>query len=406
MNTPPALITMMSELIAAPSISSSQASWDQSNKKVIELLESWLSSLGFSCEVMAIPNRPNNVNLIATIGKGDGGLVLAGHTDTVPYDQGRWKSDPFRLEERDHKLYGLGSCDMKGFFAVVIDTLRDMDLSQLKEPLIILATADEETSMSGARALVSQQKIKARYAVIGEPTSLKPIYAHKGILMERIQVTGQSGHSSNPSLGNNAMDAMHLVMSELMTFRQQLKKNYRDASFVIDYPTMNFGCIHGGDSSNRICGKCELDFDLRALPGMSNQSLIEEIQAILPTIEAKTGTTIEMHSLFEDIPSFLTSTESDILKTCEALTQQAGDSVAFCTEGPFLNQLGIETLILGPGSIDQAHQPNEFMALNQIKPMQNVLRGLIDRYCQQTIDKTNGQNNAQPFNQKDEEHRV
>jgi len=111
-NTPPPLITMMSQLIASPSISSSQASWDQSNKKVIELLESWLSSLGFSCEVMAIPNRPNNVNLIATIGHGEGGLVLSGHTDTVPYDQGRWQSDPFSLEERDNKLYGLGSCDM------------------------------------------------------------------------------------------------------------------------------------------------------------------------------------------------------------------------------------------------------------------------------------------------------
>lgn len=418
MNTPPPLITMMSQLIASPSISSSQASWDQSNKKVIELLESWLSSLGFSCEVMAIPNRPNNVNLIATIGHGEGGLVLSGHTDTVPYDQGRWQSDPFSLEERDNKLYGLGSCDMKGFFAVVIDTLRDMDLRQLKEPLIILATADEESSMSGARALVNQQKIKARYAVIGEPTQLKPIYAHKGIMMERIQIKGQSGHSSNPALGNNAMDAMHLVMSELMTFRQQLKKKYRDASFVIDYPTMNFGCIHGGDSANRICGKCELDFDLRALPGMSNQSLMEEIQAILPKIEETTGTTIEMHSLFEDIPSFLTSTDSDILKTCEALTQQTGDSVAFCTEGPFLNQLGIETLILGPGSIDQAHQPNEFMALDQIKPMQHILRGLIHRYCLQTvdnrlvkantppIDKHHKQTKIDPFNNVDEEDRV
>ena len=390
----PSLISMMSQLVASPSISCSQAHWDQSNKGVIQLLESWLSSQGFQCEVMPLPDQPNKFNLIATLGTGDGGLVLAGHTDTVPYDKGRWKSDPFKLEERDHKLYGLGSCDMKGFFAIVLDTVRHMQLSDVKQPLIILATADEESSMSGARALVDQNKIKARYALIGEPTSLTPIYAHKGIMMERIQVTGQAGHSSNPSLGNNALDAMHAVMSELMIFRQQLKANYRDANFVIDYPTMNFGCIHGGDNPNRICGRCELEFDLRALPGMSNQALMAEIAQILPRIEEKTGTIIQLSSLFADVPSFYTPIESDIIKACEALTNRQASTVAFATEGSFLNQLGMETLILGPGSIDQAHQPNEFMALDQIQPMQEVIRGLIERFCLKTNEQKNEEQRA------------
>jgi acetylornithine deacetylase len=350
---------------------------------VIQLLESWLSSQGFQCEIMPLPHQPNKFNLIATLGSGDGGLVLAGHTDTVPYDEGRWQSDPFSLEERDQKLYGLGSCDMKGFFAIVLDTIQAMQLSNLKQPLIILATADEESSMSGARALVERGSLKARYALIGEPTSLTPIYAHKGIMMERIQITGQAGHSSNPSLGNNALDAMHEVMSELMVFRQQLKKNYRDASFVIDYPTMNFGCLHGGDNPNRICGRCELEFDLRALPGMSNQALMAEIAQLLPRIEEKTGTKIQLNSLFPDVPSFYTPIESDIIKACEALTKRQASTVAFATEGSFLNQMGMETLILGPGSIDQAHQPNEFMALDQIQPMQQVIRGLIERFCLQ-----------------------
>ena len=383
------LISMMSQLIASPSISSSQAHWDQSNKGVIQLLESWLSSQGFQCEVMPLPDQPNKFNLIATLGTGDGGLVLAGHTDTVPYDKGRWKSDPFKLEERDQKLYGLGSCDMKGFFAIVIDTVRQMQLSNLKQPLIILATADEESSMSGARTLVERGSLKARYALIGEPTSLTPIYAHKGIMMERIQVTGRSGHSSNPLLGNNALDAMHDVMSELMLFRQRLKTNYRDASFVIDYPTMNFGCIHGGDNPNRICGRCELEFDVRALPGMSNQALMAEIAEILPRIEEKTGTIIQLNSLFPDVPSFYTSIESDIIKACETLTNRQASTVAFATEGSFLNQMGMETLILGPGSIDQAHQPNEFMALDQIQPMQKVIRGLIERFCLQLNEQKN-----------------
>ncbi|MBJ7536912.1 acetylornithine deacetylase [Marinomonas transparens] len=385
----PSLISMMSQLIAAPSISCSQASWDQSNKGVIQLLESWLSSQGFRCEVMPLPDQPNKFNLIATLGSGDGGLVLSGHTDTVPYDEGRWQSDPFALEERDQKLYGLGSCDMKGFFAIVLDTVRQMQLNELKQPLIILATADEESSMAGARALVEQGKLKARYALIGEPTSLTPIHAHKGIMMERIQITGQAGHSSNPALGNNALDAMHSVMSELMTFRQQLKNQYRDANFIIDYPTMNFGCIHGGDNPNRICGHCELEFDVRALPGMSNKELMSEITQRLPSIEAKTGTKIQLNSLFPDVPSFYTPIESDIIKACENLTERSATTVAFATEGPFLNQMGMETLILGPGSIDQAHQPNEFMALDQIQPMQQVIRGLIERFCLQLNHQKN-----------------
>lgn len=377
----PSLISMMTQLIASPSISCSQAHWDQSNKGVIQLLEAWLSTQGFQCEVMPLPDQPNKFNLIATLGSGDGGLVLSGHTDTVPYDEGRWQSDPFALEEREQKLYGLGSCDMKGFFAIVIDTVQQMQLSSVKQPLIILATADEESSMSGARVLAEQSSLKARYALIGEPTSLTPIHAHKGIMMERIKVTGQAGHSSNPALGNNAMDAMHAVMSELMTFRKQLKSQYRDANFVIDYPTMNFGCIHGGDNPNRICGRCELEFDLRALPGMSNQALMAEIAQLLPSIEEKTGTRIQLNSLFPDVPSFYTPIESDIIKACETLTKRKASTVAFATEGPFLNQMGMETLILGPGSIDQAHQPNEFMALDQIQPMQQVIRGLIERFC-------------------------
>ncbi|MCZ2720832.1 acetylornithine deacetylase [Marinomonas sp. 15G1-11] len=377
----PSLISMMTQLIASPSISCSQAEWDQSNQGVIHLLESWLSPLGFRCEVLPLPDQANKFNLVATLGEGEGGLVLSGHTDTVPYDQGKWQSDPFSLEERDNKLFGLGSCDMKGFFAIVIDTVAKMDLQNLTQPLIILATADEESSMSGARALAAQGTIKARYAVIGEPTKLTPIHAHKGIMMERIQVTGKSGHSSNPALGTNALDAMHDVISELMSYRKQLRTRFQDASFAIDYPTMNFGCIHGGDNPNRICGRCEIEFDLRALPGMSNQSLMGEITRLLPSIEERTGTSIQLTSLFPDVPSFSTPIDADIIQVCEKLTQKTAETVAFATEGPFLNQMGMQTLILGPGSIDQAHQPNEFMALDQITPMQDILKSLIGRYC-------------------------
>ncbi|TBR37772.1 acetylornithine deacetylase [Marinomonas agarivorans] len=377
----PSLIQMMSQLIATPSISCSQASWDQSNKAVITLLESWLTQLGFRCEVLPIANQKDKFNLIATLGEGTGGLVLSGHTDTVPYDQGRWQSDPFKLTEREQKLYGLGSCDMKGFFAIALDAIKSMADVPFEEPLIILATADEESSMSGARALVEAGLPKARYALIGEPTSLTPIYAHKGIMMERIEVRGKSGHSSNPKLGVNALDTMHTVISDLMQFRQELKNEYSNTDFLIDYPTMNLGCIHGGDNPNRICGHCDLEFDIRTLPGMDDDHLIQAIQTRLANIADQTGTQIEFNRLFPAVPAFATSRNSDIVKACEQLTNKSAQTVAFATEGAFLNQLGMETLVLGPGSIDQAHQPNEFIALDQIEPMQNVIRSLVKRYC-------------------------
>src|SRR5690606_12090870 len=146
-----------------------------------------------------------------------------------------------------------------------------------KQPLIVLATADEESSMSGARALSRGQFKQARAAIIGEPTSLRPIYMHKGIMMHRLLVTGKSGHSSNPALGRNALDAMHDMMTELKTLRSQWQKQYQNPAFTVHHPTLNLGCIHGGDNPNRICHSCELHFDFRGLPGMHNDAITHEI---------------------------------------------------------------------------------------------------------------------------------
>src|SRR5690606_22508367 len=145
-----------------------------------------------------------------TLGQGEGGLVLAGHSDTVPYDADLWQSDPFVLTEKDGKLYGLGATDMKGFFPVIMAAVQPYLDRQFKHPLIVLATADEESSMSGARALDKHGLggLSPRYAVIGAPTNLTPIRAHKGIMLEAIRVRGHSGHSSNPALGKNALEAM------------------------------------------------------------------------------------------------------------------------------------------------------------------------------------------------------
>ncbi len=380
-NRCPDLVAMLSELIATPSVSCTQADWDQSNLPVVELLEGWLSHLGFRTEIIPVEGHPGKANLIATLGSGPGGLVLSGHTDTVPYNAERWQSDPFKLLEKDNRFYGLGTCDMKGFFPIAIEAAKKFLDQTLKQPLIILATADEESSMSGARALATSGKPKARYAVIGEPTGMKPVYMHKGMMMEAVRIEGKAGHSSDPSLGANALDAMHSVLSELVSFRNEMKQNHQNSAFRISEPTLNLGCIHGGDNPNRICSRCELEYDLRPLPGMSLDNLREDVSRRLAPLSDKFGVAITTEALFPGIPAFANMRDSDLVRTAEKLTGYQAETVAFGTEAPFMQELGMDTIVMGPGSIDQAHQPDEYLAFDQIKPTVAILEKMISQYC-------------------------
>jgi len=377
----PTLMQMLEGLIAAPSMSSVSPEFDTSNRPVIDLLATWLEGLGFAVEVLPLPTQPDKANLIATLGRGPGGLVLAGHTDTVPYDEGRWRTDPFRLTEAEGRLYGLGTSDMKGFFALAIEAARAFDAAELKQPLILLATADEESSMDGARALVELGRPKARHAIIGEPTGLRPVNAHKGIMMEAIRVIGRPGHSSDPSLGHNALEGMHRVLAELLAWREELQTSHRDPRFRVPVPTLNLGHIHGGDNPNRICGECELHIDLRPVPGMALEELRETMNHRLAARLEGHGLALETHALFPGVDAMETAAGADIVRAAEALTGHDAEAVAFATEGPFLTALGMETIILGPGDIDQAHQPDEFLALERLLPTVETLTRLIRRFC-------------------------
>lgn len=380
-NTIPPLMDRLRALIGTPSVSSVSPDFDQSNRKVIDLLAGWLDDLGYDIEVMPLPTQPHKANLIATLGKGPGGLVLSGHTDTVPFDEARWSSDPFTLSERNNRLYGLGSADMKSFFALAIEAAQQFNAGQLKAPLILLATADEESSMEGALSLVAADKPKASYAIVGEPTGLKPIRAHKGIIMECVRIIGQSGHSSNPALGNSALEGMHKAISEILRWRSELQQRYRDVSFAVPYPTLNLGHIHGGDNPNRICGECELHFDLRSLPGMVVDELREELDNRLAAVFADSGLRVQRESLITGTEPMHTDAGADIVRHAEELTGHAAETVAYCTEGPYLNQLGMQSIILGPGHIDQAHQPDEYLPMDEIKPAIELIGRFIHRYC-------------------------
>ncbi len=375
----PRLIEMVSQLIATPSISCVRHELDMSNEPVIDLLANWLQSSGFS--ITKQPVSAGKFNLIATLGQGSDGLILSGHTDTVPCDDILWKSDPFKLTQRDDRYYGLGSCDMKSFIAMAISASQSFRLDQFKHPLTIIATADEETTMSGARLISEEGRHLGRYCIIGEPTNLTPVREHKGIIMESVKFTGSSGHSSDPELGNSALEAMHEFINLLLNYRQQLQQQFKNTAFKVSVPTLNLGHIHGGDNPNRICGECELHIDLRFLPGMSIDELRVQIQALADRVARSRNQKVEFMPLVMGIPAMHTDINSELNTYLQGITQKQSQSVAFGTEAPFYNAMGCETIVMGPGSINQAHQPDEFLPIDQIQPTIKLLENLIQRFC-------------------------
>ncbi|MBL7004332.1 MAG: acetylornithine deacetylase [Gammaproteobacteria bacterium] len=379
-NKLPPLTQMMSQLIALPSISSAHAHLDQSNQAVIELLATWAESIGFNIEIQKI-DQSNKYNLIASAGSGQNGLMLSGHTDTVPYDETQWTSDPFKLTHKDNKFYGLGSCDMKSFIAMALEASQTVDFKKLKRPLILCATANEETDMSGARWLKDNFNHHVSNCIIGEPTELIPIVQHKGILMESITFLGQAGHSSDPDNGNSALEGMIDFINALRNYREDLQNKHQNPAFAVPVPTMNFGHIHGGDNPNRICAKCQCDIDIRFLPGMKLENLRDSIQQIAFKVANNRGLKVQFDLLFNGIPALETDANSEITQYLETISHKKSQTVAFGTEAPYFSQMNIDTMIFGPGSIQQAHQANEYVADQQIDPTIDALRKAIKHFC-------------------------
>lgn len=375
----PPTVEMISQLIASPSVSCVHADLDMSNRAVIDLLADWTESLGFKAEIQ--PIGEDKFNLIATTGKGDEGLVLSGHTDTVPCDETLWQTDPFRMSKREDRIYGLGSCDMKSFLALALSASQSFDFKRLTRPLTIVATADEESTMNGAKLIADNGKKLGRYCVIGEPTNLKPIRQHKGVLALSIQFNGQSGHASDPSLGNSALEGMHEFITELLQYREGIQQQYHDPAFSIPTPTMNLGHIHGGDNSNRICGACELLIDIRYLPNMSIETLRADIEEIAESVASRRQLSYQCQILGEGLPAMDTSEASEIAEYLSYTTGKAAGSVGFGTEAPYFNRMQTETIVIGPGSINQAHQPDEYLPIEQIEPTIALLKNLIHKFC-------------------------
>lgn len=375
-------VDRIATLVGHASVSSAVASWDQSNRAVVDALADMLDGVGFQVEIFPLPDAPHKANLIASLGKGEGGLVLAGHTDTVPFDAAGWSSDPFQVVQRDGRLYGLGTADMKAFLALAVEVAEGLSADSLRAPLIVLATADEESGMEGARTLVQMQRPRGRHAIIGEPTDMRAVRMHKGVMMEQLRVLGRSGHASDPRLGRNAIDGMSRVLAALLRFRDQLAQRYQQPAFEVPVPTLNLGRLQGGDSANRICAACELDVDIRVLPGMEIDWLRGELRRHAEEALAGTGLTLEHAPLVPGTPPHELSADAPIVRLAEELTGEGATSVAFATEAPYLAELGADTVVLGPGSISEAHRPDEFVRLDRLDASARLLGAAVHRLCQ------------------------
>ena len=381
----PSAKSMLGTLIGEPSVSSRSSALDQSNIGVLNHLANWLHDINFDVEISSLPEEPAKANLIATyLPQGqriDGGLILAGHSDTVPCDEKLWHSDPYSLSESDSRVHGLGACDMKGFFPMAIWAASHVVNTKLKKPLTIIATSDEESGMAGARFLADRGIPKAEVTLVGEPTELQPVISHKGAITLSITVQGSSGHSSNPDFGRNAIDSMHIVIQDLIEFRRSLATNYQTPGFDVSIPTLNLGCLQAGDSPNRICEHSELQIDLRLLPGMNADAIISDLKQQLYVIGDRLGTPINVHFLSPAIPAFESPENSQVAKLLETLSGKSSGKVAFGTEAPFYQDFSKETVVFGPGSISQAHQPDEYMELSYFSKTESILIRLIQHFC-------------------------
>jgi acetylornithine deacetylase len=371
---------ILGELIAFPTVSS------DSNLELITYAADLLSSAGATLSFTR-DETGTKANLFATLGPaGDGGIVLSGHTDVVPVAGQDWTSDPFAMDERDGLLFGRGACDMKGFIACVLAMAPYYGSLDLKRPLHVALTHDEEVGCMGARTLVAEIErmgLRPAVAIIGEPTSMRVIEGHKGCHEYTTEFTGLEGHGSRPELGVNAVEYAARYIGRLLDLREALVGRAPARSrFTPPWTTLQIGRISGGVAHNVIAGQCSVDWEMRpvqrgdadfvkdAMGAYVERELKPAMRAVSPNADIVTHTVGEIAGL-------AVVEDSEARDIVFALTgQNEADVVAFGTEAGLFQALGMSVVVCGPGSIDQAHKPDEYVALDQLSACLKMLEGL------------------------------
>ncbi|MDH4565865.1 acetylornithine deacetylase [Pseudomonas sp. BN414] len=357
-----------------------------SNLELITFIRDYLSGLGVESELFYNPER-TKANLFATIGPRDrGGVVLSGHTDVVPVDGQAWTVEPFRLTEREGRLYGRGTADMKGFIASVLAAVPAFQERPLTLPVHLAFSYDEEVGCLGVRPMLAElekRPHKPRLCLIGEPTELKPVLGHKGKLAMRCEVQGAACHSAYAPYGVNAIEYAARLIGKLGEIGAELARpEHHDERFDPPFSTVQTGTIKGGRALNIVPAECEFDFEVRALPGFDAQQVADELQAFaedelvprMRRVQADTGINLKPLSAY---PGLATPPDGEAARLLALLSGSTEfGTVAFGTEGGLFDQAGIPTVVCGPGSMDQGHKPDEFVSLEQLTDCDLMLRRL------------------------------
>lgn len=359
-----------------------------SNLELIGFIRDYLASHGVHSELIYNPER-TKANLFASIGPEDrGGVVLSGHTDVVPVDGQAWSVEPFVLSEREGRLYGRGTADMKGFIASVLAAVPGLTRRRLRLPVHLAFSYDEEVGCLGVRPMLErmqQRPHKPLLCLIGEPTELRPVLGHKGKLAMRCQVRGAACHSAYAPYGVNAIEYAARLIGKLGEIGSRLAQpEHHDPRFDPPFSTVQTGTIQGGRALNIVPAECQFDFEVRTLPGYDAQAVVDQLQGyardqLLPqmqAVQADTGIALQPLSAY---PGLATAADSEAAELLALLSgSREFGTVAFGTEGGLFHQAGIPTVVCGPGSMDQGHKPDEFISLEQLHACDALLLRLGD----------------------------
>ncbi len=360
----------------------------ESNLALIEFVADYLDRWRVKSELVYDESR-RKANLYATIGPQDqGGVMLAGHTDVVPVDGQEWDTDPFALAERDGLLFARGSADMKSFIAIALAKVPELLARPLGMPVHFAFTCDEEIGCLGVRTLLAAlaaRPVKPRLAIIGEPTLMRPVLAHKGKRSMRCHVHGHEAHSALTDRGVNAVETAAVLIAHVRAMaRKKRAEGPFDAGFDPPYTTIHTGTVAGGTALNIVPKECRFDFEMRHLPEDDPDAICDELKryaaTLLPDMQAVSADAGIAFEELNAVPALSAKENDEVVQLAVALSGANGvGRVSFATEGGLMQQAGIPTVICGPGSIEQAHRPNEFIALEQVQQCEGFIERLIER---------------------------
>jgi acetylornithine deacetylase len=357
----------------------------KSNLALIGFVEDYFKSHGIGSLRVSSPDG-SKADLFATIaGSGNGGIGLSGHSDCVPVEGQRWASDPFTLTARDGKLYGRGSCDMKGFLACVLASVPLFKTRTLKEPVHLIISYDEEVGCTGVRPLIARlgkDLPRPRAIIVGEPTSMAVIDAHKRIDAYRTVVHGREAHSSLPALGVNAISAAAALVCELDRIGGAIPKKENDPHFEPPYSTISIGTIKGGTGGNIVPKNCEFQWQVRSLPSATPGEASRDLAAfaeksLLPKMKQVSDEAVIETTALNSVPAFVAGNTSEAVALALKLTgTEQTRAVSYTTEAGLFEQAGCASVICGPGDIAQAHAADEFVSIEQLDACMAFLSAL------------------------------